>query len=233
MYGNVLRAIGVKGDGLVRWDSSAGVVLCSAPNERSFGSILNIEPGRAVVAWSDKRASTVTDYNADLYAQTIDTLGHSDWILDGSPFSTAAKDQFVPLLVPTLSRGVIAAWMDNRTGDASGSKLNIYAQRIDSQGGLTAVGEEGNIPAHFALNQNFPNPFNPSTTLSFELSVLSHVDLRVFDLLGREVAVLVNEEKMPGTYTVTWNAKGAASGIYFYTLRAGGNVFTKKMILLR
>jgi hypothetical protein len=59
------------------------------------------------------------------------------------------------------------------------------------------------------------------------------VDLRVYDLLGREVAVLMNEEKPAGRYSVTWNAKGMASGIYFYQLRAGGDVFTKKTILLR
>jgi photosystem II stability/assembly factor-like uncharacterized protein len=89
------------------------------------------------------------------------------------------------------------------------------------------------VPSEFALEHNYPNPFNPSTTLRYELSVLSSVDLRVFDVLGREVAVLVNEEKTPGHYSVTWDADGMSSGIYFYQLRAGGNVFTKKMILLR
>ncbi len=233
MYGNVLRAIGVKGDGLVRWDSSAGVVLCSAANERSFGSILNVEPGRAVVAWSDKRASTMTDYNADLYAQTIDTLGHSDWTTDGISFTTAARDQFVPVLVPTGSHAVIAAWMDDRTGNASGAKFNIYAQRIDSQGGLTGVVGEGSVPAQCSLIQNFPNPFNPTTVVSYQVSVVSVVSLRVYDLLGREVATLVNEERMPGTYSVKWNADGMASGIYFYQLRAGGAVITRKMVLMR
>jgi hypothetical protein len=91
----------------------------------------------------------------------------------------------------------------------------------------------GSIPRKSSLQQNYPNPFNPSTTLSYELSVLSHVTLRVFDLLGREVAVFVDQEQMPGSYAATWNANGMASGIYSYQLRAGDHVVTKRMILLQ
>jgi hypothetical protein len=89
------------------------------------------------------------------------------------------------------------------------------------------------LPQVFDLQQNYPNPFNPETVIRYQVPGVSEVSLRVYDLLGREVAVLVNEEKMPGMYSATWNAEGMASGIYFYTLRAGGTVFTKRMILLR
>ncbi len=100
------------------------------------------------------------------------------------------------------------------------------------------------IPVTTSLAQNYPNPFNPETRIEFRIQKSEFTRLSVYDLLGREVAVLVNEEKMPGTYTVTWNARlrssnsggqasGMATGIYFYTLRAGGQVFTKRMILLR
>ncbi|MCK9424407.1 MAG: T9SS type A sorting domain-containing protein [Ignavibacteriaceae bacterium] len=92
---------------------------------------------------------------------------------------------------------------------------------------------ENAIPSTFKLEQNYPNPFNPNTVISYQLSVDSKVSLRVFDILGNEVAMLVNEEQPAGTYQVSFNQQQLASGIYFYQLRAGNFVQTKKMVLLR
>ena len=96
------------------------------------------------------------------------------------------------------------------------------------------------MPADFQLYQNYPNPFNPSTSIEYTVggirgqgSGVSNVQLMVYDVLGREVAVLVNEKKPPGFYTVTWNARGKASGVYFYRLTAGGVVQSRKLLLLR
>ncbi len=151
-----------------------------------------------------------------------------------------------PQYTPLRNAGVAVAGCERDIDGDSRTTDNIPDIGADEFWPTTTgvADETSGVPSDYFLAQNYPNPFNPSTTLSFELSVLSFVDLRVFDLLGREVAVLVNEEKMPGTYTVTWNARlrssnsggqasGMASGIYFYTLRAGGNVSTKRMILLR
>ena len=80
------------------------------------------------------------------------------------------------------------------------------------------MAEERAIPHAWVLAQNYPNPFNPTTVVSYQVPVVSHVDLRVFDLLGREVAVLVNESKTPGSYAVTFNASGLASGVYLYRI---------------
>lgn len=88
------------------------------------------------------------------------------------------------------------------------------------------------IPAEFALRQNYPNPFNPSTTINYQIPKLSRVSLKVSNVLGQEVAALVDEEKGTGNYQVLWNAN-VPSGIYFYRLQAGSFVETKKMILLR
>ncbi|MBK6913705.1 MAG: T9SS type A sorting domain-containing protein [Ignavibacteriales bacterium] len=89
------------------------------------------------------------------------------------------------------------------------------------------------IPEQFTLLQNYPNPFNPSTTIKFQVPNSSFVNLKVYDILGRKVATLVNEEKPVGSYEVNFDASQLSSGIYFYKLQAGSYVETKKMTLLR
>jgi len=88
-------------------------------------------------------------------------------------------------------------------------------------------------PSHFALEQNYPNPFNPNTTILYELPKVSQVTLSVYDLLGREVAVLVNEMKLPGNYEVRFDASGLVSGVYLYRLNAGSFVQTRKMVVVK
>ena len=101
--------------------------------------------------------------------------------------------------------------------------------------------EVGSAPREFTLSQNYPNPFNPSTVISFELPVSSVITLRIFDLLGREVAMLVNDERAAGSYSVKWDATNVASGVYFYGLEArqndggkpGSFSQTKKLLLMK
>jgi hypothetical protein len=89
------------------------------------------------------------------------------------------------------------------------------------------------FPTQFSLRQNYPNPFNPSTTIKFELPKSSVVTLSVFDILGREVSVLVNNRRDAGVYEVKFDGVNLASGVYFYRLRAGSFVETRKLILIR
>jgi hypothetical protein len=89
------------------------------------------------------------------------------------------------------------------------------------------------IPEDYALYQSYPNPFNPTTTIKYSLPSSDIVSLKVFDILGREVAVLLDEYKTAGTHTVEFNASELASGVYFYQLRAQNFIETKKMVLLR
>ena len=89
------------------------------------------------------------------------------------------------------------------------------------------------LPTHFSLLQNYPNPFNPSTTISYTLSTSDFVSLKVYDVLGNEVAILVDEEKPAGSYEVEFDATDLSSGIYFYQLQAGSFIETKKMILMK
>jgi hypothetical protein len=96
------------------------------------------------------------------------------------------------------------------------------------------------LPKQFSLRQNYPNPFNPSTVIEYTVGDIGHqasgfsdVRLVVYDLLGREVSVLVNERKAPGAYEVKFDAAGLSSGVYFYRLEAGSSGLTRKMVVLK
>ncbi|MGE5859908.1 MAG: prolyl oligopeptidase family serine peptidase [Ignavibacteria bacterium] len=103
-----------------------------------------------------------------------------------------------------------------------------------TESGITKVDAgEGSAPAKFSVIHNYPNPFNPATTITFTLPVKSFVTLKVFDSLGKEVTNLVSEEMQPGTYTRQWNAEEEPSGTYFYRLEAGSFTETKKLVLIK
>ncbi len=89
------------------------------------------------------------------------------------------------------------------------------------------------LPMIFALNQNYPNPFNPSTIISFQIPASSHVTLKVYDMLGREITTLVDEMQTAGSHSITFNASRYASGVYFYRLQAGSYTAAKKLVLLK
>ena len=89
------------------------------------------------------------------------------------------------------------------------------------------------LPSNFNLLQNYPNPFNPSTSIKYSIPQTSKVVIKIYDILGNEIATLMDEEKSVGTYELMWDASAQPSGVYFYQLKAGDYVNTKKMILLR
>jgi hypothetical protein len=99
--------------------------------------------------------------------------------------------------------------------------------------GPTSVGDENNVITNYYLYQNYPNPFNPSTRIKFQIPNRALVTLKIFDVLGNEVGVLVNREMETGSYEVEFHASNLPSGIYFYQLKAGNYTETKKMILLK
>jgi hypothetical protein len=108
---------------------------------------------------------------------------------------------------------------------------DIGADEFD--GIILGVEEEGTIPIEYMLSQNYPNPFNSSSVIKYSIPKSSQVTLKIFNALGEELVTLVNEEKSANTYEVNWNAANLPSGVYFYQLRAGSFVETKKMILLK
>ncbi|MGD8779705.1 MAG: YCF48-related protein [Ignavibacteria bacterium] len=113
----------------------------------------------------------------------------------------------------------------------AGNSTNIYT----NSSVVSAVDDEETIAESFKLNQNYPNPFNPSTYISYEINSSSEVELKVYDILGREVATLVNELQTAGSYKIAFNpaVNKLSSGVYFYQLKTGTLVQTKKMVYLK
>ncbi|MBK9099764.1 MAG: T9SS type A sorting domain-containing protein [bacterium] len=116
--------------------------------------------------------------------------------------------------------------------------LQEFAARYYEAGGIdsiliSSVDEDFSVPSSYSLYQNYPNPFNPVTTIRFQLPSRQKVELTVFDILGREVANLLNEEKLAGIYEVKFNASSLASGVYFYRLKTADFIESKKLILIK
>ena len=105
--------------------------------------------------------------------------------------------------------------------------------RIAKFSGTTDIDDKINSVNEFNLEQNYPNPFNPSTKISWKSPAAGWQTLKVYDVLGNEVATLVNEERPAGSYEIKFDAGGLSSGIYFYKLIAGSFVESKKMILMK
>ena len=156
---------------------------------------------------------------------TIDTSvvfydSGTDSIQQGSNLSMSSLSFYVG---GKTSLGFVV-WQSDRSG-----KFHIYAR--DFFWTQTAINESTSPVTAFRLDQNYPNPFNPSTVISYRLSVVSHVNLRVYDILGREVATLVDQRQGPGTHTVIFDGSRFASGVYFYRLTAPGINIVRKMLL--
>ncbi|MFH1194250.1 MAG: T9SS type A sorting domain-containing protein [bacterium] len=134
--------------------------------------------------------------------------------------------------VDGLENGKNYFWKVRSKDDAGNTSYYSGTGKFKVNYSITTIKEEV-VPTSFSLTQNYPNPFNPSTVISFQLPVVSEVQLKVYDILGKKVATLINESKPAGNYEVKFDASNLSSGIYFYQLNAGSFTATKKLILLK
>jgi endo-1,4-beta-xylanase len=156
-------------------------------------------------------------------------------VSDNRSFATFAADTTVA--DTTLRLGLLAGatryyWRVS-AGNSNGTSDYTTMASFMTGDLFSGVQEPVIVPDRFGLSQNYPNPFNPTTSFEFQVASSGFVSLKVLDILGREVAVLVNESRQPGTYSERWNASALPSGVYFCRMQAGSFVDTKKMILAK
>jgi len=179
----------------------------------------------------------------------IDELSMWNKALTQTQIQTIMNDSLSAAYYETSDSGLVAYWKFdeledlgiNSDGADDVRDLSIYGNHVDLEGdtfieigGPTDVELYSyEIPTEYSLEQNYPNPFNPSTKIEYRIPEQSFVQLKVFDILGNEVATLVNEEQSSGTYRADFIGNDLTSGIYFYKIKAGGFIETKKMILLK
>jgi GH35 family endo-1,4-beta-xylanase len=189
-----------------------------------FSQIGNRNPA---LVWQS--AATATSYHVQV--STFSTF--NSFLVDTTVTDTAL--QLAPLAAGTRHFWRVSGL--NQFGEGDYSTVTVFTTG-DLISGVEATQR---IPTEFGLSQNYPNPFNPTTSFEFQVASSEFVSLKVLDVLGREVATLVNGNRQPGTYTVRWDATAYPSGVYFYRLQAGnastssarGFVETKKMILAK
>jgi len=120
----------------------------------------------------------------------------------------------------------------NLSGNTSGDEWNFAPDKIISVVNTSAIVDQlDRSPKSFVLQQNYPNPFNPKTVISYQLSVHSQVSLNIYNIIGQRISTLVDRPQSAGSYSVNFEANNLPSGTYFYTLRAGSKVQSKRMVL--
>jgi len=166
-----------------------------------------------------------------LIASPVDAQAQSGfvkWSVLGGGFVVAASGN--TKVISSVGEPFVGSSQAGENGVGSGFMAGFVSTLL-STGVSGNDGEE--IPATYELSQNYPNPFNPKTVIRSQLPVAGDVSLVVYDVLGREVAVLVNEQRVAGRYQDRFDATGLASGVYFYRMQAGNFVQTRKLLLVR
>jgi hypothetical protein len=148
---------------------------------------------------------------------------------EGAYYMVNSNSTFKSMGLPSVYVTGFAA--DNGVLYASTSDNTVWKRSIAEI--LTGVKDARQAPVEFNLSQNYPNPFNPTTTINYSVAKSGSVELKVYNIMGKEVATLVNEQKGAGNYEVRFDASKLASGVYFYQLKSGDLILTKKLILMK
>jgi hypothetical protein len=179
--------------------------------------------------WNFWSFDTSTTTSIDIFGQYIDNSGVAHWGALGIPICIAPNMQDWARATSDDEGHAIIAWDDFRNGHS-----NVYCARVDTGGVVTAVeSNRGLLPEGFRLDQNFPNPFNPETTISFSLPTRSRVKLSVYNILGQELTVLMDGMQEAGHHNIKFNADHFSSGVYFYRLITEVCSETRTMLVLR
>jgi photosystem II stability/assembly factor-like uncharacterized protein len=227
------------------WTASARIMVDDSygfsMRDQNNGIMSNINSGsiaRTTNGWAT--ADSILLFNGTYGLRSVDWIpGTNSVVIVGGPTATGisgvSKDGGVTWTQRDVPAGVgrlrFVQFLDPGTGWAVGNGGAILKWTDPP---LTAVENEGTaLPSSYALGQNYPNPFNPTTTIEYSVAKAGSVELKVYDLLGRELVTLVQGQHNPGTYAVQFDATHLSSGVYFYTMRAGDFVSTRSLILMK
>ncbi len=214
----------VNSTGAVQW-TATGVIICTSAGDQILSQICSDGNSGAYITWEDHRNAG----NSDIYAQRIASNAAINWAATGFAICTIGNDQLSPMIISNGSLGANVVWQDYR----SGSNFDIYEMGFNTSG-LVAVEKGGTTePLEYTLSQNYPNPFNPVTVINYQLSKTGNVKLSIYNALGQEVNLLVNESQNAGNHQIEWDARAFPSGVYFYRLESGSFVSNKKMMLIK
>jgi len=238
------------------WDGSAWVELASgAGTDRATGTWQYDSEGRKVdfwgigvdsttnAIWMSEEPIQTTKLRLAVWSDGIDPLfsfhirgrggrtrnwDERDYIRGYDPVGYVSNSA-------ETEAGLGGVWVNGELGNADPIPSTFKALLVQYRDltGLAVDQEDVKVVTQFKLYQNYPNPFNPTTTINFSLDRRQHVRLSVYNILGQEVKVLVNDEKPLGINTITFDASSLSSGVYFYKLQAGQKTLTKKMLLMR
>jgi len=232
----------VYAQGTDRWGTSGsngGVVTFNASQQTLAGNFVVDDISTLAISLTDNSTLTGAINNANTAkADTITIDATSKW-------TATANSYLTKMITSDNSTSTLTSYIDAESGikiyynSAANSWLGGGTFSLTSGGYLLPEGSDGvesqaeTLPTEISLHQNFPNPFNPVTTIQYQLPDAGKVSLKVFDMLGREITTLVNDKQTAGNYTVTFDGSNLASGFYFYQLRAANKVMTKKMLLTK
>jgi hypothetical protein len=214
----------VNSTGAVQW-TATGVIICTAAGDQIQSQLVSDGNNGAYITWEDHRNTG----NSDIYAQRIASNAAINWAATGYAICTIGNDQLNPMIVSNGNLGAIVVWQDYR----SGNNFDIYEVGFNTTGVIAIENGGTSIPSEFTLSQNYPNPFNPVTVISYQLAKASNVKLTIYDALGQNVSILIDQSQNAGNYNIEWDASAYPSGVYFYRLEAESFVSNKKMILIK
>lgn len=214
--GDFPTAGGVSVNRIAKWDGTNWSALGTGIDNNYVRSIASI--GSDIYAGGD--FTTI----GGMTVNYISKWDGTNW----SALGTGMNQNYVQTIAAVGGDLYAGGWFSTADG-ISASNIAKY-----SCSALTSIDDNTqNLPLQFKLEQNYPNPFNPSSTIKFDIPKASFVKIIVYDILGREIKVLLNEEKSPGSYKIIFDAKNLSSGVYIYSIKAGDFSQSKKMILLK
>jgi len=224
-------------DGNLLYDTN-GLPVCDADGEQKSPWIVSDGAGGDYIFWEDYRYGSASEIvgihltgDGNVSPETLP--GWSDtWVENGNIVCDAFHNQLRPKAISDYVEGAFVVWEDKRSSGKD-EVINLYAQRIN--GAVVGVEDDpvADLPVDFVLHQPYPNPFNPSVTITYDIERPSQIRLSVFDLQGRQVDILQEGHKNVGNYQVSWNAEGVSSGIYFIRLETPEKTIQQKAILLK